>query len=109
MDALQHFGLAGGDCDVVGPLSTVLGLGSWGPDLGLERLFGLPNETLPFVTNPLNYQRVQVPAPLFFCNVWRSLLSGPAAYEPGQQRRLSAYRGRHWNYDAMCLTDWNTR
>jgi hypothetical protein len=52
--------LTGGDCDLVGPLSTVAGLGTWGADLGLERLFGLPPATRAFVTNPLNYHRVQV-------------------------------------------------
>lgn len=80
---MQHIVLAGGDCDLVGPLSTVLGLGSRGPDLGVERLFRLPNETHAFVTNPLNYHRVQVTRSSV-CSTLYSCLAAQLCTSPGR-------------------------
>lgn len=48
---------------MVGPLSTVRGLGTWGRTEGLEVLYGLSPAAGAFVNNPLNYQRVQVRRP----------------------------------------------
>ena len=50
---------AGGDCDLVCPLSTVKGLGSWGASEGLENLFALEPPARSFVNHPLNARRVQ--------------------------------------------------
>lgn len=49
----------GGDCDVIAPLSTVLGKGWWGRYEGAEVLFGLSPRASAFIQQPLNYQIVQ--------------------------------------------------
>lgn len=50
---------AGGDCDMVCPLSTVAGKGHWGEVEGIEVIFNLTAAAGAFVSKPLNYQKVQ--------------------------------------------------
>lgn len=76
------FALAGGDCDLVCPLSTVAGLGSWGRFEGIEVLFGLSLPARQFVQNPLNFRRVQV----------RETLSPTASESP-----CTVQRCWHWH------------
>lgn len=60
LDALSHaFTPEGGDCDLVAPLTTVLGKGTWGRYEGAEVLFDLNAAARRFVQQPLNYKRVQ--------------------------------------------------
>lgn len=51
---------AGGDCDLVTPQSTIKGKGYWGRVEGLELQLNLTDAGHQFVSNPLNYRRVQV-------------------------------------------------
>jgi hypothetical protein len=50
----------GSNCDMVTPLSTRLGKGTWGQWEGAEVYFNLSQAAGAFVSNALNYQRVQV-------------------------------------------------
>lgn len=59
--------LAGGDCDLVAPLSTLLGKGTWGRFEGVEPLFNLSAAAAAFVQHPLKYRRVQVHPVLDAC------------------------------------------
>jgi hypothetical protein len=52
--------LAGGDCDLVTPQSTVKGKGFWGDVEGFELPLNLSKTGSKFVNRPLNYRRVQV-------------------------------------------------
>jgi glycosyltransferase involved in cell wall biosynthesis len=49
---------AGGDCDLVIPTSTKKGMGAWKKGC-IEALYHLPPKVANFVSNPLNYQKVQ--------------------------------------------------
>ena len=51
--------MAGGDCDLVTPQSTVKGKGYWGSVEGLELQLNLSDAGHDFVSSPLNYRRVQ--------------------------------------------------
>lgn len=50
---------AGSDCDVVTPLSTAAGKGSWGAWEGVEAVYGLSGAAKAFAGSPLNYAAVQ--------------------------------------------------
>jgi hypothetical protein len=52
--------VAGGDCDLVTPQSTIKGKGYWGSVEGLELQLNLSDAGHAFVDSPLNYRRVQV-------------------------------------------------
>ena len=52
--------LAGGDCDLVAPLSTLWGKGSWGRFEGVEPIFDLSAAAAAFVQHPLKHNQVQV-------------------------------------------------